>query len=190
MLNPDRLTVKSGEAFNDAVALARRAGNPQVHDAHLLLALLDQHEGIVVPLLQKVGASVASLREKVQRELDRYPKQTGGVQPTPSRELNKVLDRAEDDAKQLGDEYVSTEHLLLALADVGGTETKPLLAEAGATRKALAEALAAVRGSHRVTDQTPEEQYQALQNTRATSPTPRARANSIPSSDATTRFGV
>ena len=163
MLNPDRLTVKSGEAFNDAVALARRAGNPQVHDAHLLLALLDQHEGIVVPLLQKVGASVASLREKVQRELDRYPKQTGGVQPTPSRELNKVLDRAEDDAKQLGDEYVSTEHLLLALADVGGTETKPLLAEAGATRKALAEALAAVRGSHRVTDQTPEEQYQALQ---------------------------
>ncbi|HYV97173.1 MAG TPA: ATP-dependent chaperone ClpB [Gemmatimonadaceae bacterium] len=163
MLNPDRLTVKSAEALNAALEHARRAGNPQVHDAHLLLALLEQDEGITVPLLQKVGASVAALREQVERELGRYPKQSGGGQPTLSRELNKVYDRAESLAKELKDEFVSVEHLLLALADVSGTETKPLLAAQGATVAALRDALTAVRGSHRVTDQTPEEQYQALQ---------------------------
>jgi ATP-dependent Clp protease ATP-binding subunit ClpB len=164
LINPDRLTVKSSEALNEAMALARRAGNPQVHDAHLLAALLDQDEGIVVPLIQKVGGSVAALREQLERELGRYPKQSGaGSQPTLSRELSKVVDRAEDEAKSLKDDFVSTEHLLLALADVSGTETKPLLAAQGATASALREALTAVRGAHRVTDQTPEDQYQALQ---------------------------
>ena len=164
MINPDRLTVKTGEALNDALALARRAGNPQVHDAHLLLALLDQDEGIVVPLLQKVGARVAAIRESLLREVERYPKQSGdSAQPTLSREVNKVFDQAEKEAKDLKDEYLSTEHLLLALADVTGTETKPLLVAQGATNAALREALTAVRGAHRVTDQTPEDQYQALQ---------------------------
>ena len=164
MLNPDRLTVKSSEAINDALSIARRAGNPQVHDVHLLSALLEQNEGIVVPLLQKVGASIAALREAVARELSRYPTQSGGGgQPTLSRELNKVIDRAEDETKALKDDFVSTEHLLLALADVAGTETKPLLTAQGATYDALREALIAVRGSHHVTDTTPEDQYQALQ---------------------------
>ncbi len=164
MLNPDRLTVKTAEAFNEALAHARRAGNPQVHDTHLLLALLEQDEGIAVPLLQKVGASVAALREQVEREIGRYPKQSGSsAQPSLSREINKVMDRAEDLTKELKDDFVSVEHLVLALADVSGTETKPLLAAQGANFGALKEALAAVRGTHRVTDQTPEDQYQALQ---------------------------
>src|SRR5512133_3752104 len=162
MLNPDRLTVKSSEALNDALALARRAGNPMVYDAHLLLALLGQDEGIVVPILQKIGVSVAALREAVERETARYPKQSG-ANPTLARELNQVLDRADEEARTLGDEYVSTEHMLLALSDVKGTESKALLNAAGATREALLEALRQVRGSHRVTDQTPENQYQALQ---------------------------
>ncbi|HWJ24164.1 MAG TPA: Clp protease N-terminal domain-containing protein, partial [Gemmatimonadaceae bacterium] len=162
MLNPDRLTVKSSEALNDALAQARRTGNPMVYDAHLLLALLGQDEGIVVPILQKIGANVTALREAVEREIARYPKQSG-ANPTLARELNQVLDRADDEARQLGDEYVSTEHLLLALSDVKGTESKALLNAAGATREALLEALRQVRGSHRVTDQTPENQYQALQ---------------------------
>jgi ATP-dependent Clp protease ATP-binding subunit ClpB len=161
MLNPDRLTVKATEAFNDAVARARRNGNPVVYDLHMLAALLDQEESIVVPVLQKLGASVAALRETVQREIDRLPKQTD-AQPTMSRELNQVFDRAEDEAKRLGDEYVSTEHLLLALAETKGTETRGLLTAVGATRDALDQALQAVRGTHRVTDQTPEDQYQAL----------------------------
>jgi ATP-dependent Clp protease ATP-binding subunit ClpB len=162
MINPDRLTVKSGEALNEAVSLARRAGNPQVYDLHLLLALLSQDEGIVVPVLQKLGVSVASLREKSEKEAARYPKQSD-AQPNVSRELNQVFDRAEKEAKDLGDEFVSTEHMLLALADVKGTDSRRLLNESGATHDDLLEALQQVRGSHRVSDQNPENQYQALQ---------------------------
>ncbi|MEO5902747.1 MAG: ATP-dependent chaperone ClpB [Gemmatimonadaceae bacterium] len=162
MINPDRLTVKSGEALNEAVSIARRAGNPVVYDLHLLLALLGQDEGIVVPVLQKLGVSVASLRDKAETEAARYPKQSD-AQPNVSRELNQVFDRAEKEAKDLGDDFVSTEHMLLALADVKGTDSRRLLNEAGATRDDLLEALEQVRGSHRVSDQNPENQYQALQ---------------------------
>ncbi len=162
MINPDRLTVKAAEAFNDSLERARRAGNPLVYDLHLLLALLDQDEGIVVPMLQKLGASVAAVREQAEREAARYPRQSD-AQPTLSRELNQVFDRAEKQAKSLGDDFVSTEHLLLALADTPGTESKTLLKGVGATTPKLLEALEAVRGSHRVSDQTPENQYQALQ---------------------------
>ncbi|MBA3580144.1 MAG: ATP-dependent chaperone ClpB [Gemmatimonadaceae bacterium] len=161
-MNPDKLTVKAGEAFNAALDLARRAGNPLVYDLHLLLALLDQDEGIVVPMLQKLGASVTAVREQAERESARYPKQSD-AQPTLSRELNQVFDRAERQAKSLGDDFVSTEHLLLALADTPGTESKTILKGVGATLAKLLEALEAVRGSHRVNDQTPENQYQALQ---------------------------
>src|SRR5216110_1718237 len=162
MINPDRLTVKATEALNEAVDLARRAGNPLVYDLHLLMALLTQDEGIVVPVLQKLGVSVAQLREAVGREMARYPKQSN-AQPTLSRELNQVFDKAEADAQKLGDEFVSTEHFLLALSDVKGTESRNLLNGIGADRKELGHALEQVRGSHRVTDQTPENQYQALQ---------------------------
>src|SRR5688500_15600178 len=88
MINPDRLTVKATEALNEAVDLARRAGNPLVYDLHLLMALLTQDEGIVVPILQKLGVSVTQLRETVGREMARYPKQSN-AQPTLSRELNQ-----------------------------------------------------------------------------------------------------
>jgi ATP-dependent Clp protease ATP-binding subunit ClpB len=162
MINADRLTVKSGEALNEAVSIARRAGNPQVYDLHLLLALLGQDEGIVVPVLQKLGVSVASLRDKSEKEAARYPKQSD-AQPNVSRELNQVFDRAEKEAKDLGDEFVSTEHMLLALAEVKGTDSKRLLNEAGANHGSLLEALQQVRGTHRVSDQNPENQYQALQ---------------------------
>ena len=164
-MNPERLTVKSAEAVNDAVAMARRAGNPLVYDTHLLLALLGQQESIVVPVLQKVGASVAQLREQAEREAARYPKQSGGGsgQPSMARELNQVLDRAEEEARSLGDEYVSTEHLLLALAATKGGEANTILSRAGASHATLLAAIESVRGSHRVTDQTPENQYQALE---------------------------
>jgi ATP-dependent Clp protease ATP-binding subunit ClpB len=95
MINPERLTVKSAEALNEALALARQQGNPLVYDLHLLHALLAQDDGIVVPLLQKLGVSVAALREQVEREMARYPKQSGGAQPTLSREINHVMLRAE-----------------------------------------------------------------------------------------------
>jgi ATP-dependent Clp protease ATP-binding subunit ClpB len=162
MINPEKLTVKAGEALNEAVNLARRSGNPVAYDLHLLAALLEQDESIVVPVLQKLGASVAALRDQIGREIDRYPKQSD-AQPSMSRELNQVFDKAESEAKKLGDEYVSTEHLLLALADTKGTESRGILSGAGANHDALLTAIEAVRGSHRVTDQNPENQYQALQ---------------------------
>src|SRR6478672_9299391 len=162
MINPDRLTVKATEALNEAVDLARRAGNPLVYDLHLLTALLNQDEGIVVPVLQKLGVGVAQLRETLGREMARYPKQSG-AQPTLSREINQVFDKAEADARELGDEFVSTEHFLLALSDVKGTESKNILNGVGASHSALLQALEQVRGTHRVTDQNPENQYQALQ---------------------------
>ena len=162
MINPDRLTVKAGEAFNNALTLARTNGNPLVYDVHLLSALLEQDESIVVPILQKAGASVTAIREAVKRELDRYPKQSG-AQPSLSRELNQVFDKAEAEAKSLGDQYVSSEHLLLALADTKGTESRTLLEAAKAGADEIKPALEAVRGAHRVTDQNPENQYQALE---------------------------
>ncbi len=162
MLNPDRLTVKTADAVNDALALARKSGNPIVHDTHLLRALLDQDESIVSPILQKLGVAIPAIREAIDGELARYPKQSD-ANPTLSREFSAVMDNAEKHAKTLGDEYVSTEHLLLALADTKGADSVAILKKAGVTPKDLASALQTVRGAHKVTDQTPENQYQALQ---------------------------
>ena len=161
MLSPDRLTVKSQEALTESIGHARRNGNPLVHDTHLLVALLGKDEGIVVPILQKMGVTVAPLREALEREIARYPKQSD-AQPNLSRELTAVIDQAEKEAKALGDEYISIEHLLIALADVKGAETANLLKAQRVTKKGLLEALQVVRGAHKVTDQTPENQYQAL----------------------------
>ena len=161
-MNPDRLTVKSQEALTDAISHARRNGNPQAHDTHLLHALIGQDEGIVVPILQRLGVGVPALREALEREIARYPKQSD-AQPGLSRELTAILDAAEQETKALGDEYVSAEHLLIALADVKGAETANILKAQRVTKKALLGALEVVRGAHRVTDQTPENQYQALQ---------------------------
>ena len=177
MINADRLTVKSGEALNEAVSLARRAGNPLVYDLHLLLALLAQDEGIVTPILQKLGVNAADFRQRAEREAARYPKQSD-AQPTLSRELNQVTDRADEEARALGDEYVSTEHLLIALAGAKGTESYALLRAVGAGREAVLDALKAVRGTHKVTDQNPEEKYQALQRF-STDLTDRARRGKL-----------
>ncbi|MDH3570361.1 MAG: type VI secretion system ATPase TssH, partial [Gemmatimonadota bacterium] len=163
MIRPDRLTVKAGEAVQSAVALATSRGNPVVNDAHLFLALLQQDEGIVVPVLQKTGVNVTELHTEAERELDRLPRQEGGATPTPSRELNAALDRADRVAKDLDDAYVSTEHLLIGLVEAKGTSARELLNARGVNKAQLLEALEGVRGSHRVTDVDPEQKYQALE---------------------------
>jgi ATP-dependent Clp protease ATP-binding subunit ClpB len=163
MPNVEKLTIKSVEALESARALARGRGNPVVNDAHLLAALLDQDEGVVAPLINKVGVNVARLKDEVRRELDRFPTQSGGAEPQLSRELLAVLDRAEAEAAGLGDDFTSTEHLVVALADGKGTTARELFGAAGVGRKELLAALASVRGAHRVTDQHPEAQYQALE---------------------------
>ncbi|MQA90931.1 MAG: ATP-dependent chaperone ClpB, partial [Gemmatimonas sp.] len=134
--------------------------------------------GIVVPMLQKVGASVTRLRDELGAALERLPKQYGGTQPTMSRELTDILDGAEKEARELKDEYVSTEHLLLSLAGKKGSTTQELLTAQGASRDTLLQALQQVRGPHRVTDQTPEEKYQSLQRF-STDLTERARAGKL-----------
>jgi ATP-dependent Clp protease ATP-binding subunit ClpB len=163
VLNPDRLTIKAAEAIQAAAQDAQRRGNPSLEDIHLLRALLDQSETVVVPVLQKVGGNVARLRDGLDRAADRLPKQTGGTAATASRELNQIFTRAEQVARELQDEYVSTEHLLLALADQKGSTARDLLAEQAITPAGLRAALEAVRGSHRVTDATPEQKYRALE---------------------------
>src|SRR2546428_7018212 len=122
MIRPERLTVKAAEALQQAGTLARTRGNPVVNDAHLFHALLSQDDGIVVPLLQKAGVNITQLKADTERELGRFPTQWGATaEPTLSREVSRALDRAEEEAKGLGDAYVSTEHLLLALVEEQGT---------------------------------------------------------------------
>ena len=164
MIRPERLTIKAQEAFRDASVLATERRNPVINDAHLFAALLTQSEGIVQPLLQKAGLNVTALVEATDREIAKFPTQEGGRgQPTYSRELNTVFDRAERESKELGDSFVSTEHLLLGLAEEKGTTARALLSSHQIGAGELREALQAIRGSHRVTDQAPEEKYQALE---------------------------
>jgi ATP-dependent Clp protease ATP-binding subunit ClpB len=163
VLNPDRLTIKAAEAVQEAANEARRRGNPALEDVHLLHALLGQQETVVVPVLQKVGINVTRLREELGQALDRLPRQSGGVTASISRELNQIFDRAEQEARELKDEYVSTEHLLLGLASQKGSTSRDLLSAQGGDVVQLRGALAGVRGPHRVTDQDPEQKYRALE---------------------------
>jgi ATP-dependent Clp protease ATP-binding subunit ClpB len=164
MIRPERLTIKAQEALRDAGELARSRGNPVVNDAHLLAALLTQDEGVVQPLLQKAGLNVTAIRQEVEREIARFPTQAGGgAEPSLSRELQRVFDRADAEAKKLDDAFVSTEHLLLAMAEEKGTTARAILSAQNVSVDDLRRSLQEVRGSHRVTDQSPEEKYQALE---------------------------
>jgi ATP-dependent Clp protease ATP-binding subunit ClpB len=163
VLNAERLTIKAGEAIQAAAQEARSRGNPALEDVHLLLALVGQEETVVVPVLQKVGVNVTRLREALGAVVERLPKQTGGASASPSRELNQIFAHAERQARELKDEYTSTEHLLLGIAAQKGSTARDLLQHQGATASSLRDALQSVRGSHRVTDQTPEQKYRALE---------------------------
>src|ERR687883_1762919 len=164
MIRPERLTIKAQEALRDAGELARARGNPVVNDAHLFAALLAQDEGVVQPLLQKAGLNVTAIRQEVDREIARFPTQAGGgSEPSFSREIQRVFDRADAEARKMDDAYVSTEHLLLAMAEEKGTTARALLSAGNVSPDDLRRALEEVRGAHRVTDQSPEEKYQALE---------------------------
>ncbi|HJW15189.1 MAG TPA: Clp protease N-terminal domain-containing protein, partial [Thermoanaerobaculia bacterium] len=159
----DQLTIKSQEAIQEAQRDARARGNAELTPDHLLLALLRQSEGVVVPILQKVGVNPEALAAEVEADLDRQPKVSGpSADAAPSRELTRLLDRAFEVARDFGDEYVSTEHLLIALSESDAGETSRQLAKAGASKDALLKSLKEVRGSTRITDPNPEDKYQAL----------------------------
>jgi ATP-dependent Clp protease ATP-binding subunit ClpB len=162
MIPADRLTVKAAEALQDAASRARAAGNPAVEDLHLLAALLTQDSGIVRSILAKTGVDVAGLERDLEERLARLPSQTD-AQPVASREFGRVLDEADRSARSMDDLYVSSEHLLLALAGKAASSTRGLLSERGASQGTLREAIEEVRGPHHVTDQDPEGKYQALE---------------------------
>jgi ATP-dependent Clp protease ATP-binding subunit ClpB len=158
----EKLTLKSQEALSEAQSLATSRGHSQITPAHLLRALVAQPEGSTVPILQKIGVAMERVQSEAEKRLAALPKVTGGSQPTISPALQRALDGAFKEADKRKDEYVSTEHLLLALADDKSDETAKSLREAGATRAAIEKALESVRGSARITDQDPESKYQAL----------------------------
>jgi len=161
----DKFTVKAQEAVQRANDLAAEHGNPELSPVHLLIALLEDREGIIAPVLEKIGAGPEAVASEARRQLEQLPKVSGGVtQATMSAALSKVLDQAFKEADNFKDEYVSTEHLLLAMTRAGrDSAVQSILARHGATHDAILKALTVVRGSQKVTDQNPEAKYQALE---------------------------
>jgi ATP-dependent Clp protease ATP-binding subunit ClpB len=159
----DRLTVKSQEAVQAASGHAAENGNPEVLPLHLMAALLEDREGVVIPVLEKVGVPVEQLLSGVNAAIEKLPKVQGGGQPGMSSALQKVLEQGFKEAENFKDDYVSTEHLLLALSKAKNDPVQLALAALGGTHEAILKALSAVRGSQRVTDQNPEGKFQALE---------------------------
>ncbi|HWM63205.1 MAG TPA: ATP-dependent chaperone ClpB [Solirubrobacterales bacterium] len=159
-MQPDRFTVKSQEAVAAAQQIASQRRNPEVAPAHLLVALLGQADGLVVPILQKLGADVAAVTARANEAVEALPKLGGeeAAEARPSSALVKTLQAAEREMARLGDEYISTEHVLLALADPA-SGVADVLPDRGSLEKAVAE----VRGPHRVTSPNPEDSVQALE---------------------------
>jgi ATP-dependent Clp protease ATP-binding subunit ClpB len=160
----DKFTVKAQEAVQRASELASEHGNPEVLPLHLLAALLEDKEGIVPPVLEKIGIAPQSVLNDLYQEMGRLPKISGAAaQATLSQAANQLLDRAFKEADTFKDEYVSTEHLLLAATQLKRDPAQEILARHGAKHDAILKALTSIRGSQRITDQNPEGKYQALE---------------------------
>ena len=151
-LDPQRFTQKTQEALSEASRIAEAASNAEITSAHFLLAALSQEGGVAAPILDRLGVAAGPLRARLQEEVSKVPRAYGGARPEMARALYSAFERAQTVQREMGDEYLSIEHLLLALST-----------ELGVDRDKLLGALREVRGSHRVTSQNPEEQYQALE---------------------------
>ncbi|HUI30793.1 MAG TPA: ATP-dependent chaperone ClpB [Candidatus Acidoferrales bacterium] len=164
-MNPNKLTVKSQEALEAARSIAEENGNQAIEPEHLLMALLRDDEGIPASVLKKAGANVDYLRSKANESIKKFPKISGGgiANQYLSQPLAKTLDAAEKEAAQMRDEFVSTEHILLALISEKGTDSYKILTAQGLNRDLVLKALREIRGTQKVTDQNPEEKYQSLQ---------------------------
>jgi ATP-dependent Clp protease ATP-binding subunit ClpB len=161
MISPDQLTLKAQEALQNAQRAARNEGHPQIEPVHLLLALLEDKEGIVHSALKKLGVSGDILRNDLQEKLGRAPRVTGVQQIYASPQLGQVFEQAYQESKSLKDEYVSVEHILLALTE-DQSDAGNLLRSHGVTKENVLKVMQSIRGGQRVTDQAPEDKYQAL----------------------------
>jgi len=160
----DKFTVKAQQAVQRANELAAEHGNPELMPVHVLAALIEDKEGIVPPVLEKIGVGPQALLQELQVEIGRLPKVSGGAtQASISKSANQLFEQAFEEASNFKDEYVSTEHLLLALTHINRDAAQQVLARHGATSDAILKALTSVRGSQKVTDQNPEAKYQALE---------------------------
>jgi ATP-dependent Clp protease ATP-binding subunit ClpB len=163
MIRFEKMTVKAQEALQSAQELAGQHQNQQVEPVHLLAALVAQKDGVVTPLLHRLGIRAEQLSQDVDREIGRLPKVSGFDQQHLSRALNEVLEQAFAEAERFKDEYVSTEHMFLAIAGRDRDPAGQLLKKMGASHEAILQALTSVRGSQRVTSQNPESTYRALE---------------------------
>ena len=161
MARLDKFTLKSQEAVQAAQEMAGKLRHQQIENEHLLLALIDQPEGVVVPILKKLGADPGRIKAETDEALNKLPRVEGLVQTYLSPRLNKLFERAEVEAERLKDEYISTEHLLIAAADGDGA-ARDILSRHGVAKDKIFTVLVDIRGSQRVTDQNPEDKYQAL----------------------------
>ena len=161
----DKFTVKAQESVQRANELASEHGNPELLPVHLLAALVEDREGIVSPVLEKIGIGPQAVLSEIYQEIEKLPKVSGSGahQATMSSQVNDLLEKSFKEADSFKDEYVSTEHLLLAITGLKRDPAQELLARHGATHDAILKALTAVRGSQRITDQNPEGKYQALE---------------------------
>ncbi|MBU2549665.1 MAG: ATP-dependent chaperone ClpB [Proteobacteria bacterium] len=159
----DKMTLKSQEAVQEAQQLAERLGHQQIEPLHLASALLDQSEGIVRPLLQKLGVQPRGLMQDIEAALNKLPQVQGGAQSYIGPELKKIFDVAFAEAEKMHDDYVSTEHLLLAVLAVKDNPAARIFSNQGVTRDLIFKALVDIRGTQRVTDPNPEDKYQALE---------------------------
>jgi ATP-dependent Clp protease ATP-binding subunit ClpB len=161
-MRPDKMTTKAQEAVRAAADLASRRGNPELHPEHLVRAILEQEDGIGAPLMEKAGAAPASLLQLLDAKIEAFPRVSGGAEPGLSRRTLTLLQKADDEARALKDDFISTEHLLLAGAKVD-KEVQGVFDRAGIKYEKLLAALASVRGNQRVTDRDPEGKFQALE---------------------------
>src|SRR5437867_2928757 len=163
MIRFDKLTLKGQEALQSAQSHAEEKGNPQVSPEHLLWALVEQKEGVVLPILQKLGVNLQTVARDLADLVAKLPKVQGQAEVHISPSLNRILEDAFNEADQFKDEYVSTEHLLIALSNAKAEGVAFLLQSNGVTKDAILKVLVSIRGTQKITDQNPEEKYQALQ---------------------------
>src|SRR5438034_596850 len=163
MIRFDKLTLKGQEALQAAQSHAQEKGNPQVMPEHVLWALIEQKEGVVLPILQKLGVNIQKVAGELADVVGKLPKVQGQSELYISPALNRVLEDAFKEADQFKDEYVSTEHLLLALSNAKGEPAGRLLQQIGVTKESILKVLVSIRGTQKITDPNPEEKYQALQ---------------------------
>src|SRR5437870_4147598 len=163
MIRFDKLTLKGQEALQSAQSHAQENGNPQVAPEHLLWALVEQKEGVVLPILQKLGVNLQKLAQDLADLVAKLPKVQGQAEIYLSPSLNRILEDSFKEADQFKDEYVSTEHLLIALSNAKGEPAGRVLQSNGVTKDAILKVLVSIRGTQKITDQNPEEKYQALQ---------------------------